>query len=129
MLSEKLSESSEMSSVAEASELLRSVAGPREASDSVKALIRKAATRLRWKTSRTKDIWYGDARRIEAAEMDRLRAEAIRVEIEVARARLMALRNGLAATDPEFHRETIDALERALRGMGRPMGAMAFRQA
>jgi len=31
--------------------------------------------------SRTKDIWYGDARRIDAAEMDRLRREASNAEL------------------------------------------------
>lgn len=122
------SEQSEMSSVSEASSLLRRVAGPRDVEDSVKALIRRAARRLQWGFSRTKDIWYGNARRIDAAEMDRLRGEAARAEAEHLRARLVALRNGLAATDPELHRETIDALERALRAMGDPVGALVLRE-
>jgi hypothetical protein len=122
------SENAAMSSVAEASELLRHVAGPREADDSVKALVRRASHRLRWSFSRTRDIWYRNARRIDAAEMDKLRAEARRVEIEIMRARLLVLRNSLASTDPQFHCETIDALERALRDMGCQVGAVAFRK-
>lgn len=127
-MSEFLSGNGEMSSVAEASILLKQVAGRRAASDSVKALIHRAARRLHWKQSRTKDIWYEDARRIDSFEMDTLRAEAARVEIEEARTRLLALRNGLAATDPDFHRDTIDALERALRGMGCAVGPVAFQE-
>src|SRR5215813_8904428 len=126
-MSESLSESTEMSSVAEASCLIRRVAGPREVGDSVKALIRRASRRLGWQFSRTKDVWYQDARRIDAEEMDRLRDEAARVEANVARERLLALRNGLAATDPEFHRETIDALEHVLRCMGCQVGPVGLR--
>jgi hypothetical protein len=37
------------------------------------------------------------------------------------------MRDGLAATDPDLHRETIDALECALRGMGRPMVPVGLR--
>lgn len=127
-MSEILSEGSEMSSAAEASTLLRVVAGPREASDKIKSLIRRAARRLHWSPSRTKDVWYQDARRIDATEMDQLRDVAVQVEIETTKQRLLAMRNGLAATDPQFHRETIDALERALRGMGCEVDALGLRQ-
>lgn len=117
-MSEIQSGGAEMSSVAEASALLRRVAGPRGAGDSVKALIRRTARRLQWGPSRVKDVWYQDARRIEAYEMDRLRAEAARADIENAVRSVVGLRERLAATDPDFHKPTIDALDSALRAMG-----------
>lgn len=123
---EQRSERSDMSSVVEASVLVRRVAGPREADDSVKALIRRAARRMQWKFSRTKDIWYRDARRIDAEEMDRLRERAARIEADVACARVLALRDALAATDARFHEPTIRALDSALREMGRPVGPLVL---
>jgi hypothetical protein len=127
-VSEFLSESAEMSSVAEASALLRSFVGDAPAGTKVKSLITSAAKAAGWPVTRAKDVWYGDARRIEAHEMDRLRAVAAKLEIERTINRLLALREGLAKTDPDFHRETIDALERALRGMGREVEPLGLRQ-
>jgi hypothetical protein len=111
-------EQSEMSSVAEASKLVRRVAEPRSVGDSVKAAIARAARRIGFHHSRTKDIWYAHARRIDAYEMDRLREEAGRVEARIAVAHLLGLRNSLAATDPNFHRPQIAALDDALRALG-----------
>lgn len=108
--------------------LVRRIAEPRDVGDSVKAAIVRAARRLGFPFSRTKDLWYGDARRIDASEMDRLRDLAAKREAELLRSRLLALRDGLAATDAEFHRETIDALERALRNMGCDVGAVGLRE-
>jgi hypothetical protein len=122
-MSEIRSEFSEMSSVTEASALVRHVAEPRQASDSVKAAINRAARCLGWSHSRTKDIWYGDARRIDAAEMDRLREVAARAEADLAISRIVALRESLTATDADFHRETIDLLGAALERMGRSVDA------
>lgn len=126
-MSEIRSEESEMSSVAEAAELLRRVAGPEEGRKT-KGLIRDAAKLAMFSYTRTKDIWYGDARRIDAKEMDRLRDVAAKRDVEINISRLLAMREGLAKTDPEFHRETIDALEFALRAMGREVVPMALRQ-
>jgi hypothetical protein len=127
-VSEIQSESTEMSSVAEASTLLRSFVGDAPAGTKVKSLITSAAKAAGWKFTRTKDVWYRDARRIEAHEMDRLRSVAAKLEVERTINRLLVLREGLAKTDPDFHRETIDALERALRGMGREVGTVGLRQ-
>lgn len=119
-----------MSALAEASALVRDVAEPRPVGDSVKAAIVRAARRLGFTFTRTKDIWYGDARRIDSGEMDALRrAKAERRQSEArgeARAavgRLLALREMLARRDPHFHREDIAALERALRAMGSDVGS------
>ena len=125
---ENQSELSEMSSVIEARLLVRRAAEPRAVGDSVKAAIVRAARRLGFPPSRTKDLWYGHARRIDAIEMDRLRNVAARREAELLRAQLLAARNALAATDAEFHRPQIDALECALRDMGCEVEPLGFRE-
>ncbi len=117
-----------MSALSEASNLVQRVAGPREVSDSIKKAIGRAAERLGFGYSRTKDIWYLDARTIHAHEMDRLRAEAARVEIEAAIAAVLALRQGLAKTDPVLHGQAIDALDSALCSLGAPVGAVGLRE-
>lgn len=112
-MSEKLSEFSEMSSLAEASNLIRRVAEPRPVGDSVKAAISRAARKLGLTFSRAKSIWYGEAHRIEAAEMDALRKQAGIYE---------TVANNLRNSDEDFHRAQIDALEHfasVLRGLGR----------
>lgn len=119
-------EQSEMSSVVEASELVRRVAEPRAVGDSVKAAIVRAARRLGFPHSRTKDLWYAHARRIDADEMDRLREEAGRVEARIAVAHLLGLRNSLTAADPDFHRPQIVALDDALRALGSEVRPVAF---
>lgn len=101
-MSEFSSERSEMSSVAEASLLVRKVAEPRPVGDKVKSAIRRAAQRLGWPFSRTKDIWYEDARRIDAHEMDALRGLAERYANIAATLRYQ---------DEDFHRTQADALE------------------
>lgn len=77
-MSEFASEKSEMSSVAEASLLIRKAAEPRPVGDSVKMAIRRAAHRLGLTFTSAKTIWYGEARRIDAHEMDALRGMAQR---------------------------------------------------
>lgn len=101
-MSEKRSERSEMSSVSEASLLIRRVAEPRPIGDSVKAAIRRAAQRLGFSFSRTKDIWYQDARRIDAHEMDALRGLA---------ERYANIATTLRHQDEDFYRTQADALE------------------
>ena len=80
-----MSENSEIAS--EASRLVRQWAGRRDSSDSVKGLIRRAARRLGFSYSRTRSLYYREARRIDAREIDRLRragkAEAANVLAEL----------------------------------------------
>jgi hypothetical protein len=127
-MSEDRSELSEMSSVSEARLLVHRVAEPREVGDSVKAAIVRAARRLGFSHSRTRDLWYGGARRIDSEEMDKLRDIAAKRDADQARANVLAMRNGLAATDAEFHRPTIDALDIALRNLGCEVGPLGFRE-
>jgi hypothetical protein len=67
-------------SITEAQSLVRRCAEPGPAGESVKAAIGRASRRLDLPYSRTRDIWYGDARRIDAGEMDRLRREALNAD-------------------------------------------------
>ena len=124
-MTEYPSERSEMSAITEASGLVQTLAEPRPVSDSVKAAIGRAARRLGWAYSRTKDIWYRDARiTIKADEIDQLRAAAARHELDIAVAHVVALRQSLAATDPALHRQVIASLDSALLSLGAPLGSL-----
>src|ERR1700688_4362232 len=94
----KLPSSPCASSIDEAQALVRRCAEPRPAGDSVKAAIRRASQRLEIPFSRTRDIWYGDARRIDAEEMDRLRREAEKAELTQAVAAIEFLKNKAVAS-------------------------------
>lgn len=105
-----------MSSVSEASLLLRRAAEPRGIGDSVKSAIRRAANKIGFTYSRAKDIWYANARRIDADEMDALRREAKKQAATYDR-----IAHAMASTDADFYREDIAALvyaARAIRGLG-----------
>jgi hypothetical protein len=65
----------------EARALVRKCAEPRPAGDLVKAAIYRASRRLGMPFSRTRCIWYREARRIDAAEMDQLRRKAGMAEL------------------------------------------------
>jgi hypothetical protein len=102
------------SSIDEAQALVRRCAEPRPACDSVKAAIRRASQRLEIPFSRTRDIWYGDARRIDAEEMDRLRREAEEVELSQAVAAIEFLTNKALATPSSASHQMISSLHTAL---------------
>jgi transposase-like protein len=117
-LSEKSSEPFKMSAVLEAQTLVRTIAEPRAVGDSVKVSISKAARRLGFTFSRAKDIWYGDARRIDAAEIDKLRALAKQSRVVAARKSVLELRNSLACSDEGGDSELAASLDYALRQLG-----------
>ena len=94
----KLPNSSYTSSIDEAQTLVRRCAEPRPAADKVKAAIRRASQRLELPFSRVRDIWYGDARRINADEMDQLRRAAKEAEIAEAIAAIEFLKEKLLAS-------------------------------
>src|ERR1700730_469293 len=93
----KFPNSSYASSIDEAQAHVRRCAEPRPAGDIVKAAIRRASRRLDIPFSRTKDIWYGDARRIDAEEMDRLRRGAEKAELAQAGAGIEFLKSKAVA--------------------------------
>src|ERR1700756_1700884 len=110
----KLPNSSSTSSIDEAQTLVRRCAEPRPAADKVKAAIRRASQRLNLPFSRVKDIWYGDARRIDAHEMDKLRQEAEKAELAQAVAAIEFLKNKFLAAPPSAPHQVIASLRAAL---------------
>ena len=106
-----LPSSSYGSSIDEAKILVRRCAEPRPAADQTKAAIRRASQRLDLPFSRVRDIWYGDARRIDAEEMDRLRHGAEKAELAQAIAAIEFLKNKAVA--PASH-QVITNLHEAL---------------
>jgi hypothetical protein len=80
----------------------------------VKAAIRRASQRLDIPFSRVRDIWYGDARRIDAEEMDMLRQEAEKAELAQAVAAIEFLRNKVLASPSSASQQLITSLDAAL---------------
>jgi phytoene/squalene synthetase len=114
----KLPNSSSTSSIDEAQTLVRRCAEPRPAADQVKAAIRRASQRLDLPFSRVRDMWYGDARRIDAHEMDRLRRVAENAELAQAVAGIEVLRNRMLESNLPASRQVFAALTAALSGLG-----------
>lgn len=86
--------------------------------DFVKAAVGRAADRTGIPHSRLRDIWYGDARRIEAWEMERLSVGADIAEMEVALAGIEAARRRLQGSVSPLSREAIASLDYASRVLG-----------
>jgi hypothetical protein len=86
------------SSIEEACTLVRRCAEPRPAGDLVKIAIFRASQRLKMPVSRVKEIWYRDARRIDAYEMDRLRRAANEAELAQTVAAIEFLKEKLSAS-------------------------------
>ena len=114
----KLPNSSYASSIDEAQTLVRRCAEPRPTGDLVKAAIRRASQRLDLPFSRVRDIWYGDARRIDAEEMDRLRQGAQNAEIAQAVAGIEALKNRMLESNLPTSHQVFATLAAALSALG-----------
>jgi hypothetical protein len=104
----KLPSSPYASSIDEAKILVRRCAEPR------RAAVRRASQRLDIPFSRVRDIWYGDARRINANEMDQLRREAEKAELAQAVAAIEFLRNKILASPSSASHQVITSLHAAL---------------
>ena len=115
------------SSIDEARALIRQCAEPCKAGELVKEAIFRASRRLEMPLSRTRDIWYGDARWIDANEMDRLRRGAEEAELARALAALEFLKDRAVASSSD---EAIKQLRAALlafqRDYGRKLASSAF---
>lgn len=123
-MSEKSSENSEMSDTAIAAERIRLVT-PRDHRP-VSDWINATARRLGWGVNRTKSVWYGEARRIEAREMREIENAIGRSELEQARraraelaARVEKLEAIVAAHLAGAPGEVDDVRSRALRRLDR----------
>jgi hypothetical protein len=114
MIGATKSNSSYASSIDEAQTLVRRCAEPRPTGDLVKVAIFRASQRLNIPFSRVRDIWYGDARRIDAAEMDQLRRAAKEAELAQAVAAIELLRSKILASPSSASNEVITSLHAAL---------------
>lgn len=117
--------SDRQSEISDAMRLVKLAAGPRVGGESVKLAIGRAARSLKWSFSRTREIWYGNARRLDAHEMDKLRSIERKHIVELAApdlrkhvAQIAALRARLNALDPDFHRNDIAALDYLMSAKG-----------
>lgn len=107
-----------MSATVEARKLFIDIAGPVHGSGWVSQAIEVVHAATGLPRRRLLGIWGREARRIDAEEMDALRAAAKKQTEEAhaliaISARLSALEARLATIDSEFHRESIAALGRA----------------
>jgi hypothetical protein len=102
------------SSIEEAKALIRLCAEPRPAGDPVKGAIRRVSAQLHMPFVRVKAIWYGDARRIDAEEMDRLRRGAEKAELAQAVAAIEFLANKALASPSSASHQMISNLQAAL---------------
>lgn len=124
--------------VAEASALLQVIAEDRPPGDySVKGAINRAARRVsrflpRGKSlsvSRTEDLWRQEAKAVRSWEMDAIRRAAAARERDARdtsqiHARLRALHQAYAATDPGFYGPQMEAIERVIGGHGLGTGRL-----
>ncbi|WP_148287810.1 hypothetical protein [Rhodopseudomonas sp. B29] len=114
-----------MTTVDEASSLLRELASPRRPGEYVKQAIERAAVAAGIEYWRAFDLWYAKARRVEEYEIDQITdakrrkedAEA-RSELRDLRLRLLRLEARMSASDADFHRPEIDAAREQMRGLG-----------
>jgi hypothetical protein len=118
-----------MGSVAEARSLLQLSIGLVEPGTPLKAIFGQFSRRIGVTPRRIETIWQGTARRIDAAEMDRLRAlAAVRTnQPELVHAtQYDAIAARLEQIDSELHRASIDqyrGVARALRDVVSARGA------
>ena len=106
-----------MTSIAEAQSLITTIAGPMPAGTQIKEMLSGVARVTGLAHRRLRGIWNGEARRIDAQEMDVLRQAAARrrreaidhEEFRTLSTRLALLEKRLAQIDPEFDGATADA--------------------
>ena len=127
MLPKVLRDRSRLDEIAQS---LRQLSEPWGRGDKIKAAIGRAATAAGLSYTRTFDLWYRKARRVEEAErsavlaaLDRKHKEAARNEIHELRTRITRLESLLAQIDQDFDRKDVDAGRDRLRTLGGRGGA------
>ena len=109
------------SSIVEAKLLVRRCAESRPSGELVKTTLYRTSVLLGFSYTRTRDIWYGSARRIEAKEMDRLRLEAENTELAHAVAAVEFLKKGLQGPRFSAVYAMVDSLNAALSAIGKDL--------
>jgi hypothetical protein len=114
-----------VTSVTEASNLLRDLSLPWGSGETVKDVIDRTAKAAKLAFWRTSDLWYEKARRVDDAEIERIR-EALKEknrkaavnELRDLKFRIARLESALVSRDPDFHSPEIDFAGELLRGVG-----------
>ena len=112
-----------MSALVEARNLVRQLAEPVPAGDSVKGAISRASRKLRWNYNRVRSLWYADPRtKVSGDELNELRNAAKQTAGagNDLMARLAFIEERLRQIDPDFFGPEIDTLGRVA---GRVRGA------
>ena len=115
----------------DAAVMLRELSTPWADGERMKSVLDRTSRLARLKYSRTYEIWYRRARRIEPYEIEQI-AEALRIKREKAarnelhdlKLRLARLEASLSAGDADFHRPSTDYYRDTLRelsGDNRPV--------
>jgi len=105
--------------------MLKELSLPWAAGERMKSILDRASKLARLKYSRTYEIWYGRARRIEPQEIEQI-AEALRLKNEKAarnefhelKFRLAKLEAALSSRDPDFHSPETDYARDMVRQLG-----------
>lgn len=106
----------------EIARLLRQLADPVEAGESVKALIRRASTRAGIPYGQAKRAWYKEWRTIPAHVADGIRERAEAHERRLRKAAYQAV-VAMQESDPEYFRECIEELGDILLPLGGQSGS------
>jgi hypothetical protein len=111
--------------MSEAAVMLRELSLPWEPGERIKSILDRTSRLAKLSYSRTYEIWYGRARRIETYEVEQI-AEALRIKNERAvKNELQELRSRLArleatvSKDSDFYRPDVDYARDMLRQLGR----------
>ncbi|WP_166297210.1 hypothetical protein [Bradyrhizobium sp. 2S1] len=105
-----------------AAHLAKRASEPCPAGDYVKAAITRTSERTGIAYGRARDIWYGEARRIDAWEMDVLREAADAAEWRIALDGVAMARRKLEGSTAPHCREALASLDEVLRILGGDAG-------
>lgn len=120
-MSEKASGKNNMSTVELASEIIKSRIAPVGICQSVAERIRHASRKLGWSYSRTRDVWYANARTVHYHEMKR--AEEVaglangKQELKEIDTLIERAENLLSTNDPHLRRAVFAGMRAFARAM------------
>lgn len=101
----------------EIARLLKRLADPVTAGDSVKACIRRASQRAGLPYNQTRKLWYRETRNIPAYMADEIRDRAAKHDRRLQQAAFQTI-VALQESDPEYYRQCIEAMGDILLPVG-----------
>lgn len=120
---EKLPKGTPMTAACEARDLIATIAGPQALGCRIKTALDRVARRVGMNPRRVRALWHGEARRIEADELEALRRAAkletpARDELAALRETVARLEAYLVSVDPDAAGVIADPYRRAVRQGG-----------